>query len=314
MNFTLFHLVPCSGVNLDSLRNELELLASLPSRLQQLSSDIASLFAKSKEHDAALGRSTERYQSLQMQLEDLQRTVSSLQSDRQSQAGSGGVTKSYVDEHDLDLLRQLKELERAINSALQRELKRIERELSASLHAHMSGNGAPQSETSAARIHFRCLSCNSVTDVQNGAGTNLYQKATGLHPGATAMMVERGNELFIMSRDGDVYRGREPDTVILAEGDRSRQRHHHVAYSDRPKTHAGSRTINSWETPSIISPLSSPLAATTVSSPTSASGASSIPATSRRASSAASTRPSSAASVARPQTAKFELAAQPQDF
>ena len=77
------------------------------------------------------------------------------------------ATRAYVDGKYDDLLKKLKQLEKAMAKALKTELKQFERDVMVFLEDSRK-EMHNISEAAVGKIHFRCLSCDQVTGSQHG--------------------------------------------------------------------------------------------------------------------------------------------------
>lgn len=157
--------------------------------------------------------------------------------------------------------RGIEDVKKTHGKALKTELRRFEKDMMNYLdEVSTSGGGKHQHETNVGRIHFRCIACDQPMQTMTGPSTNAFQSATGAgaHVGcavpgnhaerASTMTVEKGEELPIFGRDGQVYRGRETSTVqyaVPAPGEDNRG-HFTVSYREkqsrfRPQSAQGSR-------------------------------------------------------------------------
>lgn len=171
--------------------------------------------------------------------------------------GGGDVTQADLAAYaTLDALRKVQEdLEAKIDAMgkkahkdMKNELRRFEKDLMAYITEWGDGKSTT-SETNAGRIHFRCIACDQPQQSMPGASTNNFKQATsgvGVHIGPAVtgqrseriatMTVERGEEVSLFGRDGQVYKGRESGKIHYSTGSESDRSMFTVTYRDKDKS------------------------------------------------------------------------------
>ena len=156
--------------------------------------------------------------------------------------GPVGVSQEYVDDALNDLQKQFEALKKNLSKNTKNELKRFERDVMVFLEDSKTDN----TETSVGRIHFRCVSCDQVTQGQHGPATANFKQAvagSGVHVGHAAkpqldnvapnMLVERGEEVSLYGRDGQIYKGRDNTTTVFATPNPHKNANFTIAYRVR---------------------------------------------------------------------------------
>ncbi len=92
--------------------------------------------------------------------------------------------KSDVDDLMSQFLGKVKELEKALNSAMKSELRRFEKDVMRYIQEHAGkggSSGGPVSGSALASVHYRCLLCQNITSDMSGAQTERYAKSKHAH-------------------------------------------------------------------------------------------------------------------------------------
>ncbi len=143
--------------------------------------------------------------------------------------------KAYVDPLFQDVYEKLGQL--ALNT--ESELRRFAQEVR-SLFDSMNTT----TTAAAGKVHFRCLTCDSVVQTLKGPHSRRMAAATGAHPhnmsqiaarqltelrlgggsgsggggGEHKLLIEGGESGYLYGADGNVYKARDDDTVLIQSG------------------------------------------------------------------------------------------------